>query len=299
MTQLTAALARLRALGRLPGIVREVRSAPPGDPEGIADLARVYRASGLAPTVFPEVADALEEYAAVLAAAQAEHAGMRAAFRGVPLFMRLGALARLARGCVQAHTAASGAADLAARRFGDLGGRARIAAGVGAGLPVEQAAALATAAAAGYDSGVLGPRLRLAGPRLTEHAALIERAGSDLERAWLIKALAVGEPGLAEFADAIRGKPAAWLSEHLTLVDRHGPVAQTRLGAAVRQYEPNTCGTTCLIVARAEYDPATRSPSPPATSPRSSPPPARPSTARPTAGTRAPSAPHRAAWPPG
>ena len=254
MTQLTAVVTRLRRLRRLPEVVREVRSAPAGDPERIIELARVYRSSGLAPDVFGRVAAALEDYAAVLAAAQAEHAGLRAAFRGVPLLFRVGAAGRLARGCVQAHTAASGAADLAARRFGDIAGTARLAVGVQAGLPVARAAALASAAARGYDSGVLGPRhLRQAGPRLT--SALVDQATSDLERAWLIKALAVTDADLTGFAEAIRGKSPAWLAEHLTLVDRHAPGSQSRLGAAVRQYEPTTCGTTCLIVARAEYDP--------------------------------------------
>jgi hypothetical protein len=53
----------------------------------------------------------------------------------------------------------------------------------------------------------------------------------------------------------VRGRPAPWLAERLSLVDRHAPGAQTRLGSAVRQYEATTCGTTSLIVARAEHDP--------------------------------------------
>ncbi|UVS77632.1 BtrH N-terminal domain-containing protein [Actinokineospora sp. UTMC 2448] len=256
MTQVTA----LRRFWRLRGVVGEVRSAPAGDPARILAMAQAYRrADELGGAEFRRAAAGLAEYAAVLAAAQAEHAGLRAAFRAVPPLLRVGAVGRLVRGCVQAHTAASGAADLFARRCGDLAGRARIAVGVEAGLPVAEAAELASAAARGYDSGVLGLRhLRLAGERLAgsaEARALLDRAASDLERAWLVKAMAAGDTGLAEFAAAIRGRPADWLAERLTLVDRHAPGTQSRLGAAVRQHEPTTCGTTCLIVARAEWDP--------------------------------------------
>lgn len=254
MTQFTAALLRVMRLGGLVRVAAEVRSAPPGDPAGARALASAYRAAAsVEPEVFPSAAAALEEYAAELAAALAEHAAAR------PRRLR----ARV-RGSRQAHTAAAVAADRLAVRCGDLAGRARIAAGVSAGLTPAEAHALAEAGRRGYDSGVLGPwHLRAAGARLAaldpsgraEVDALRSAAASPLEEAWLVKALAAGVHGLAEFADAVRGRPAEWLTSRLSLVDRHVPTAQTRLGAAVRQYEATTCGTTCLIVARAEHDP--------------------------------------------
>src|SRR6185436_4671912 len=86
---------------------------------------------------------------------------------------------------------------------------------------------------------------------------LLDRAGSDRERAWLHKALAAGHPvgELIGFADAIRGRDAGWCDAHLSLIDRGGTGKQSRLGHDVRQYEDTTCGTTCLIIARAECDP--------------------------------------------
>ncbi|MGX7827397.1 hypothetical protein ACTG9Q_20160 [Actinokineospora sp. 24-640] len=255
MTQLTALVLRLRRLGRLPGMLGELRRAPVGDPAAVRALAAAHRtaaaalavpAARQAPAVLTSAAAALEEYAVALAAAQTAHAGSRG------------------RGRRAAHTAALNAADLLARRCGDLAGRARVAVGVAAGLPVAEADILAGAAARGYDSGVLGARhLRQAGARLAALdparragvEALLAGAASPVERAWLLKALACGVDGLDAFAEAIRGRDPSWLAQRLTLVDRHAPGTQSRLGAAVRQYEPTTCGTTCLIVARAEYDP--------------------------------------------
>jgi hypothetical protein len=260
VTQLTAALLALRRVARVGGRLAEVRSAPGGDPASALALAEAYRAAAEAlhlretPAAFTRAAAALREYAAALAAAQAAHAAPRP-------------ITALARGRVQAHTAAARAADLLAIGCADLAGRALLGAGVLAGLPAGEADALASAARRGYDSGVLGPRhLRAAAARLAELgptararvADLLDRAGSPVERAWLVKAFAAAPPdlaGVAEFAETVRGRPEPWLAERLTLIDRHGPGPQTRLGAAVRQYEATTCGTTSLIVARAEHDP--------------------------------------------
>jgi hypothetical protein len=116
------------------------------------------------------------------------------------------------------------------------------------------------------DAGILTvAQLRSAGRRRAElserdRAAftdLLDRAGSDLERAWLYKALTAGHGlgELATFAATIRGRDAGWLDGHLSLIDRGGTGEQVRLGVDVRQYEDTTCGTTSLIVTHAEADP--------------------------------------------
>jgi hypothetical protein len=152
-----------------------------------------------------------------------------------------------------------------------VAGRARVSAAVAGGLPPREAVTLADAMVAvpglgdGYDDGILSlAQLRRAGrssrlgpadgPAFTD---LVRRAGADLERAWLYKALAAGHelPAIAAFADRIRGREPDWLDGHLSLIDKGGTGAQRRLGVDVRQYEDTTCGTTSLIVTRAEADP--------------------------------------------
>ena len=53
----------------------------------------------------------------------------------------------------------------------------------------------------------------------------------------------------------MHGRDEPWLHHHLSLIDRGGPGAQDRFGAEVDQYDDFTCGTTSVIVARAEADP--------------------------------------------
>jgi hypothetical protein len=127
----------------------------------------------------------------------------------------------------------------AAGRFADVAGRARVAAGVAGGLPPREAAALADAMVSvpgigdGYDDGILslaqlrraGRSIRLSPPDAHAFADLLDRAGSESERAWLYKALAADHelPAIAEFADRIRGQEPAWLDGHLSLIDKGGP----------------------------------------------------------------------------
>ena len=287
--QLLNPVALAAAAGEVLGAV-SVR--PPGDPEALESLGAAHRtaAAALAPiapaaaTAFTDAADAIGELAAAVRTQQARHAELREALRAaihdathlgaVPMLdpTALDDLLRTLAALHEVYLDSLDAADRAAGQFADIAGQARAAAGVAGGLDPAEATRLASQLVSvpgigdGYDDGILTlAQLRAAGrsrARLDDagRAAftdLLRLAGSDLERAWLYKALTAGHPvgRLAGFAGAIRGRPPSWLDEHLSLVDRGGTGNQKRLDVDIRQYEPNTCGTTCLIVARAEADP--------------------------------------------
>jgi hypothetical protein len=281
LQRLGGALNPIQLVAGLAELVTEVATPPPGDPDALDAAAAAYRtaAAAIPEPAFTDAADALTELAASIREQQATHAELHRALRAaaydathvgsvpMPDPTALDDLARaaaaLVRGCVQVYTASLDAADRAASRFTDIAGRARLAAAVSGGLPVELAvrltAQMVSVLGDGYDDGILTlAQLRRVG-RLTspEFAELLDRAGSDQERAWLAKALTAGHDpaALTAFADRIRGQEPAWLDAHLSLIDRGGTGAQLRLGVDVRQYEDTTCGTTSLIVTRAEADP--------------------------------------------
>lgn len=179
----------------------------------------------------------------------------------------------LINGCIDVYTDALDTANRTVARFADLTGEARAAAAVDGGLAPDDAVVLADkmvhgidGVGDGFDDGVLTPsQLERAGEKLSalspadraKFDELLAQAGSDLERAWLLKGLAAGHnvTEMTTFAASIRGKDEAWLNDHLSLIDRGGAGDQDRRGIDVRQYEDTTCGTTSLIVARAEADP--------------------------------------------
>jgi hypothetical protein len=319
-----------RVVGLVAEIVHEVRTPPPGDPDGLAELARAFRTAADAvapiggdvrtigtdrlpqawsggaatdaaavitatakavdrtPTALRDAATVLDDLATQVRAQQRRHGDLHQALHdakhdathafGLPipdptaLDDLVRAVAGLISGCIDVYTDSLDSADRAASRFADLTGQARAAAAVDGGLAPDDAVVLAgqtvTIPGAGdaYDDGILSPaQLERAGTELAGLSPedrrrfddLLARAGSDTERAWLLKGLAAGHgmPELTRFADTIRGRDEAWLNSHLSLIDRGGVSDQIRSGTDVRQYEDTTCGTTSLIVARAEADP--------------------------------------------
>jgi hypothetical protein len=255
------------------------------------DAAGAVRATGVdaggAPRALTEAADALTELARAVREQRTRHAELHRRLTealhdathigAVPmpdptaLDDLAAAVAGMITGCLAVYTATLAAADRAASRFADVAGRARASAAVAGGLTPRAAVALAgqTVTVPGigddYDDGILSlAQLRRAGrwtglPEADRRtvAGLLDRAGSEPERAWLHKAVAAGHgpAELSGFADRIRGRDATWLDAHLSLIDRGGTGEQDRLGFDVRQYEDTTCGTTSLIVTRAEADP--------------------------------------------
>jgi len=93
-----------------------------------------------------------------------------------------------------------------------------------------------------------------------EFHALLDAAGSDVERAWLLKALAAGHDlgAVTGFADQIRGQSTDWLQRHLRPVDPDRVDGNGRVtwnGAPLRQSTGQTCGSMSLLLARATQDP--------------------------------------------
>jgi hypothetical protein len=296
VTTIAQRLGRLLNPVALAGTIGEVITAistpPPGDPDALESLAAAHRTAAAAarPIVadaeraFTDAAAALVELASVVREQQGRHAELHKALRAaahdathvgavpMPDPTALDDILRVVTALHAVYTDSLAAADRAASRFADIAGRARAAAAVAGGLDPAEAVTLARQLVSvpgigdAYDDGVLSiAQLRAAGPsrdrlgdadRVT-FAGLLDRAGSEAERAWLYKGLTAGHPvtELSGFADTIRGRQPSWLDAHLSLVDRGGAGNQSRLDVDIRQYEPNTCGTTCLIVARAEADP--------------------------------------------
>lgn len=181
-------------------------------------------------------------------------------------------VARLITGCIDVYTDALDSADRAASRFSDLAGQARAAAGVDGGLSPDDAVVLAdkkvtTSMGDAFDDAILTTsQLERAGKKMRELSAqdrarlqkLLDAAKNDEQRAWILKGLAAGHSvdELTPFAEKIRDMDPGTLSEHLSLIDRGGVGKHRRDGDVdVRQYEDTTCGTTSLIIARAEMDP--------------------------------------------
>ncbi|HEX6684253.1 MAG TPA: hypothetical protein VF062_15725 [Candidatus Limnocylindrales bacterium] len=89
--------------------------------------------------------------------------------------------------------------------------------------------------------------------------ALLDGAGSEHERAYLMKALAAGRSvdDIATFAGMIHGKSDDWLRRQLSLVNpgSSGLVTYGNPPVSVDQYNQTTCGSTSIMIARAMNDP--------------------------------------------
>jgi len=88
-------------------------------------------------------------------------------------------------------------------------------------------------------------------------AQLLTEAGSDTERAYLLKAFAAGHDVLTEFATQIQGRPRDWLDQHLSLglarPTSGGPVEVD--GSRVAQPDQTTCASVSIAAVRALADP--------------------------------------------
>jgi hypothetical protein len=186
----------------------------------------------------------------------------------------------LITGCVGVYNDCLNAADELVGQLADVRTQARTAAPVRKGMPAYEAVVLADL---GFDGakGTFGyavlSQAQLAGlpdllsklspaDRATLGAALA-KAGSPLEEAYLLKALAAGH-NVAEingFAGLIRDKPDYWLTSHLALFDPGAPdtdadghVVYTDASGTttpIHQMDSTSCGATAIVVARAMNDP--------------------------------------------
>jgi hypothetical protein len=261
-------------------------------------VAAVGHQLGGAPPVFGDVHTTLGTLAHALRDAKALHATgrghLREAYRDltagglfglVPDVLHLrSALSKAVseateglRGCIRAYDTAEAAERQAASRLREAAGRARVAAeATGARFSALDAVVLADqtygATSAGpYDIGVLSPaqlaRATQALDRLSPRdyaamQALLAAAGSDKERAYILKALAAGHSvgDVEKFAGEIRGRSSDWLDQHLVLVHPGSDQAFSYTDAngntvVIDQYDETTCGSTSILAVRSMADP--------------------------------------------
>lgn len=163
------------------------------------------------------------------------------------------------------------AADMLEVRFADAQAKAATAGAVKSGMAPVAAVGFAdsTIAAKGLDKGSTilsaGQLSRAAQLRAAlspqDRSALdaaIAAAKSPLEQAYILKALVAGHSvtEVTRFAATIRAKGAAWLQQHLSLVDPSQPDTVVGFaGKALRQQDHDSCGPMTVVVARTMSDP--------------------------------------------
>jgi hypothetical protein len=114
--------------------------------------------------------------------------------------------------------------------------------------------------AAVADDGVIGSYQMGLVPRALNHLtqpayetfrSIIDNAGSDLERAYLFKALAAGRnlADITNFSGRIRGRSERWLRRNLTLVNTAGG------GGGVTQQYSDSCAPTTQQALHGQFDP--------------------------------------------
>jgi hypothetical protein len=164
----------------------------------------------------------------------------------------------------------AGAVDTLERAFVDVAGKARAQAAAVGGLDSFTSVRLASAALNPYgvatDDGILSiAQLTRAGALLSSLSPadratmdeLLANAHSDIERAYLLKALIAGHPvaEVSAFDRAIHQQTDDWLRTHLSLIDPNmvGPAMFD--SQVIRQQNETTCGSMSIILARATNDP--------------------------------------------
>ncbi len=162
------------------------------------------------------------------------------------------------------------AVDTLERAFVDVAGKARAQAGAAGGLDSFTSVRLAAAALSPYgvatDDGILSSaQLTRAGAILASLSpadratmdALLANAHSDVEQAYLLKALIAGHPvaEVSAFDRAIHGQTDDWLRTHLNLIDPNSVGPAMVDSQVIRQQNETTCGSMSIILVRATNDP--------------------------------------------
>ena len=250
--------------------------------DGGAAAAHVVSATAdlmsAAQPAFAKAANALTDYAGRVRGLVAEHARLRDELGHLSITDPVGSMVRIAeviRGCISVYQRSLDAADEIRGRLADVAGAARAAAAWQGGTSPDKAVVLADTwvGAAGVDNGILTPaQLRLAGAlraalppdQRAKLDALLAQAGTDEERAYLLKAFAAGHSvdEVAAFDVQIHGRT--------DLAGRLSPVSPNRSGGAViswvdangdshqvtlQQVDETSCGSNAILVARLMSDP--------------------------------------------
>ncbi|MEO3875208.1 hypothetical protein ABGB18_41030 [Nonomuraea sp. B12E4] len=172
-------------------------------------------------------------------------------------------------GAIEVFERLQTASDTLQRGMRDVQGKARAGAARSCHVDAFDAVLLANA---GINGGVREENGILTTAQLAQAAAkmdalseadrarlqhLLDKAGSEAERAYLMKALAAGNSidDIAKFAATIHGKSETWLREHLSLVNPGDSGTVRVSGVELEQQDQTTCGSTSIMVARAMNDP--------------------------------------------
>ncbi len=174
-------------------------------------------------------------------------------------------------GAIQVFEDLAAAEDTLRRGLRDVAGKARAGAVRSSHVDAFDAVLLANAGIDGSsreENGILSTAQlaraaenmgRLSEADRARMQALLEGAGSEHERAYLMKALAAGRSidDIERFAGLIHGKSDAWLRQQLSLVNPGGTglVTYGNPPVPVNQYNGTTCGSTSIMIARAMNDP--------------------------------------------
>ena len=173
-------------------------------------------------------------------------------------------------GASRVYTRWAGAVAMLEHAFADIAGKARAQAAADGGLDSFTSVRLANAALDPYgvatDDGILstaqltrvGVALESLPPadRATINSLLAD-ARSDVERAYLLKAVIAGHSvaEISVFDQVIHQHTDEWLRTHLNLIDPFNVGPATLDSQAIRQQDETTCGSMSIILARATNDP--------------------------------------------
>jgi uncharacterized protein YukE len=176
---------------------------------------------------------------------------------------------RAVSGAIQVFEDLATAKDTLRRGLRDVAGKARAGTARSAHVDAFDAVLLANAGIDGSareENGILSTaQLARAAEKMDQLSdadrarmqALLENAGSEHERAYLMKALAAGHSleEITRFAGLIHGKDDTWLRQQLSLVNPGAGGAVEYNGYPVEQFDGTTCGSTSIMIARAMNDP--------------------------------------------
>jgi len=174
----------------------------------------------------------------------------------------IGAIRNLIYGSIDLYNELQDAADILAGEFADVQSKAGAGMAVKAGMNLTDAVVLAATTVDG--SGLLGnaqlTRLAEIMGAMTpaERArldAVLAKADSPLEQAYILKALAAGNSlsRVVTFAGQIRGQSDSWLIDHLSLGGIPNELSYD--GVPLIQSTQTECGSASIVAAQALSDP--------------------------------------------
>jgi hypothetical protein len=172
------------------------------------------------------------------------------------------AIRNLIYGSIDLYNDLQDAADILAGQFADVQSKAGAGMALGAGMSLTDAVVLAATTVDGSGLLAVAQLTRLAeimaAMTPAERArldAVLGKASSTLAQAYILKALAAGNPlsRVITFAGQIRGEPNPWLIEHLSLGGIPGELSYQ--DQPLVQSTQTECGSASIVAAQVLSDP--------------------------------------------